>query len=460
MTIPKRLKTRNPIRTKKPWGKAITSYALLFVSLSIALFTPSSVHAASVYDDIVSPTDQLLVQSGADLFIVTDTWYDEAVDKCTGFATAYDDMIANDGAIAVSNYHVTTTIGGAIYSGVQITLKWGGSLDLTWTDYPSATPPYGTVTVPSFTEAYEFYASSGTLGCYEPGGSNTIIAMSEAYASPTQTQVTQPFFSTFNANYPSDYEGELIPATAGVSIDLKPEYTWSVKKDELDNGILNVAYMNNLPFSIGGTTYLNVSLMTSDWAAIDEDLGTVDTNPAFAANMNFNIGPDAGYFMFRVDNESPQSSPPAPDDATYNVSQVYYQFYWDGVSTITGNTVGCAIGTVCNPTKVAENQNNTLLNSLNIESFGLADIVTAPLAFFASLPTEADNCDPLQFPLMGTELELPCMRPIYEENLGEIFTIWQTVLVGGFSYYMGLKMFHRIKQISNPKDDSIEVVHL
>jgi len=101
-----------------------------------------------------------------------------------------------------------------------------------------------------------------------------------------------------------------------------------------------------------------------------------------------------------------------------------------------------------------------LFCELPIPTYGLTQAVLAPLDFVSKLPNA--QCTPvtLPMPLTLTDVNLPCMSPIYRDNFPVIFYTFQTIMTGLFAYYIGLRIFRSFKQITNPKDDSIETVDL
>jgi len=60
----------------------------------------------------------------------------------------------------------------------------------------------------------------------------------------------------------------------------------------------------------------------------------------------------------------------------------------------------------------------------------------------------------------GKNITLPCIKGIISSNYPTLFNIIQTVMVGLFLYFVAVNTFSRIKSISNPKNDQIEVTKL
>ena len=113
-------------------------------------------------------------------------------------------------------------------------------------------------------------------------------------------------------------------------------------------------------------------------------------------------------------------------------------------------------------------QDNPLLGNIfsdfSSNTFGLTSIITAPLPLIQSL--NSATCSDISLPLgifggvHDHKLVLPCMTPLYQNWLGDFFTLYQTITTGFIAYYVGLGFFNKIKQLKDPGNDKIEVVDL
>jgi len=104
--------------------------------------------------------------------------------------------------------------------------------------------------------------------------------------------------------------------------------------------------------------------------------------------------------------------------------------------------------------------NAELFCDLNLPTYGLTQAILSPLAFIGQIPT--NDCQPLVLPMPHgmTNITLPCMTPIYQTYFGSIFLLYQTILTGMFAYYVSLKLFGNVKDITNPRDDQVETAKL
>lgn len=98
--------------------------------------------------------------------------------------------------------------------------------------------------------------------------------------------------------------------------------------------------------------------------------------------------------------------------------------------------------------------------SLNVPTHGLTQAIITPLTFIAQIPTL--ECTPLALPMPHNmqNISLPCMTPIYQQYFPGILLLFQTILTGMFSYYVSIKLFGGVKEVTNPRDDQVETVKL
>lgn len=103
---------------------------------------------------------------------------------------------------------------------------------------------------------------------------------------------------------------------------------------------------------------------------------------------------------------------------------------------------------------------NTLFTDFSTNYFGISSIVTAPLSLINQLSSA--TCSPLvlPFPHSNKNLTLPCMTEIYEENFGQIFSLYQFLLLGFISYRLAVAFFYDIKKLKDPNNDEVEVMNL
>jgi len=121
-----------------------------------------------------------------------------------------------------------------------------------------------------------------------------------------------------------------------------------------------------------------------------------------------------------------------------------------------------AITDTINDTNVddAKGQASDFFVGFQDNDHGLSGVVTAPLEFLQSLT--ASQCTPLHFelPIVHNEVDLPCMKAIYEEHFGIFFTLWQSITTGLISYHVCINLYKKVRDLQNPKNDRIEVLNL
>lgn len=95
-------------------------------------------------------------------------------------------------------------------------------------------------------------------------------------------------------------------------------------------------------------------------------------------------------------------------------------------------------------------------------TFGLTSIITAPISILTNLSTASYTCEPVELPLpfLSTDLELPCMGSYYTTYLGDLYTLWQTVINGLVAYWVVVNLLKMVKDAKDPQKDQIEVLNL
>lgn len=95
-------------------------------------------------------------------------------------------------------------------------------------------------------------------------------------------------------------------------------------------------------------------------------------------------------------------------------------------------------------------------------TFGLTSILTAPITILNNLAGAEYTCSTVNLPLpyMSDDLELPCMNAYYTTYLGDLYTLWQTVINGIVSYFVIVGILRMVKDAKDPQKDKIEVLAL
>lgn len=117
---------------------------------------------------------------------------------------------------------------------------------------------------------------------------------------------------------------------------------------------------------------------------------------------------------------------------------------------------------ILNNTDISDSKNKgaNFFKNYNENSHGLSGVITAPLKFLQSLT--GSKCTPLKFqlPFVHNEVELQCMKSIYQTHFGVFYTLWQTITTGLIAYTVCLNFYKKIRDLQNPNNDKIEVLNL
>ena len=153
------------------------------------------------------------------------------------------------------------------------------------------------------------------------------------------------------------------------------------------------------------------------------------------------------------------------DNFNYDVKLKVVALKIDG-TTYSGTTQGSecgAAGGFCDGFAGA-NGTNPILKAFqtltNIQTFGLQAFLLAPINFVASLPSMANTCSPISFPLFGSNIQLQCLKPLYYSWSSTVMTIYTTLINAVVVYAVATKIFETIRNVSAPDKDRIEVVKL
>ena len=103
---------------------------------------------------------------------------------------------------------------------------------------------------------------------------------------------------------------------------------------------------------------------------------------------------------------------------------------------------------------------SSFFNDFTSQDFGLSQIITIPLNSIQSLTSK--TCTSLQVPIPFTNsnVSLPCMTDIYEDNFPSIYALWKTVSFGIVAYLIAIDIFHIVKGFKDPESDKVEVLDL
>lgn len=102
------------------------------------------------------------------------------------------------------------------------------------------------------------------------------------------------------------------------------------------------------------------------------------------------------------------------------------------------------------------------LDDFNVvgEDGGIITFVTAPLSSINGILNNTCSDINLPIPFTNKNLTLPCLTPIYQTHFNSILILYQTVITGIISYWIGLSLYKMIHGFTDPDSDRVEVVDL
>ena len=109
---------------------------------------------------------------------------------------------------------------------------------------------------------------------------------------------------------------------------------------------------------------------------------------------------------------------------------------------------------------VSNDTGTSFFDNFTDNDYGLSQIITIPLNTIQSLTSK--TCTSLQVPIPFTNsnVSLPCMTDIYEDNFSSIYALWKTVSFGIVAYLISIDIFHIVKGFKDPESDKVEVLDL
>lgn len=217
--------------------------SLLGLSLIVSsVFLPvSSVSAASPWDDVIDITDRLEIRENyGEAQDVTTDWSSYIRDSENEDCSSFQNAVSNNGVWAVSQYTGKNNGSSKVY------VWWSDSSDM----YIEAAEPYGT-------RGYSFlvrnHLYNNAIIEHDNNGDVRVLCSSHINVFAGETgggaaHTMRPFLSTATIEYPTDYQGEIVPDSVTIVTDLYPLVAYSV--DDLD---LLATYSRNLDSYIGNT---------------------------------------------------------------------------------------------------------------------------------------------------------------------------------------------------------------
>jgi len=429
--------------------KKCLSLLALFVlsSISLSVLSSTGANASSVYDGAIRQTETLSIISpnGAFNTSIADgqdtSWYHIAQESlcAQGFNIAFQNGdYAVSQVIADPNYG--SNYGGAGGHYVVVTFDHNNNAGTSSFDISNSSSVFTTPN--ETTQIVIRQQNNGNISksCTETqlyGFELPVLSSSGDVSAGLGTFVYLYRYYGFSVVYPPDYNGP-------TPVDVNPVPPNSKKPDiymsSMNNFVgtfsdRNFFTFDGIPFTCGEfVPQINVEVWTTHGESNETLLDSLSTSASSQFNYTFPTSPQTNDYRIVSYYSCPELS--------FNEVSFYdFQINSSG---------GLVAGIPC----TAE-----LFCSLNIPTYGLTTAILAPLAFVAQLPTQ--DCTPLNLPMpyLG-DIYMPCMTPIYQTYLGTTFLIFQTIMVGLFAYYISIRTFGTVKDLTNPRDDQVETVKL
>lgn len=250
--------------------------------------------------------------------------------------------------------------------------------------------------------------------------------------------------SNFNVTYPPGYAGEPIPDEVAPPVWFEPKYTWQVN----NAGLFNLQYVEQ---TLPGSGSVTLEKWTDDWAVLDTQLDNKSIPLFKQFNYSYEL-PAAGWYKVYIEYDSE-----APEGFT-DVREVVFEIYWNGASFIQGGNENTDDGIDGVYNNLSGGGILSIFNSLNIEMYGLQNLIVAPLNFIQTLPGR--TCAAISIPILGTNQPMPCLKQYYDASVPELISLYQTILTGLVAWGVGFGVFRIIKDVNTPQNDRIEVTRL
>lgn len=402
----------------------------------VALLTPQIANASSIYDNSYQTTNRLTIKKSGcdeqdislkyvDMIYNSSKWSGSNNTEIENAIQAVKDSYASDnGNYAISNHYVNADRTDAIFIFTQ------NSSQLTWNA--------NGVWLDGYSNANTTTLRIQKTGCNDTDYAVTIIGGRDLSISMTDSSVKNFIVFTNNPNYPTDYEGQLIQESMPILNDMTFTYSITPVKDE--GGQVQMIYtgVKNDMTSHCGVRF-NI---------LNDDLSVLDSKVLGQTEVYNYTGLTSGNYWLKVTQNA--CSPFITDTKLKEVPiHVTYEGRFlagiaDG-STSEGNLAQLPAWFYdANPL---------------FESFGLLRAINAPINAIKGLLVQ--TCSPFTLPILDKNINIPCLKStFYAPYLGNVLTIYQVVMTGGFGYIVTLNVMTTVKNALNPDDDKIEVLNL
>lgn len=490
-------------------GLYLLSFAVLSTSLSVLFSGVSS--AASAYDDHYHKITTAPIQkqnyygttcSAVDVSTdfasrILSGEYNGSTEQRNSMRTSFQNALDNGrwGVSVRQNFEGPN----GWYTFAQVYWTENASLSLNWDIYPQGvvatgsgvkSASLGMILSDCNIYAYNFDTSAGIVS----NGEKVDTTLPYNEVSTWRASNTLLNIDDANRNIPFGYEGESI-SNGTIKTKVLPDIDYEVvgKTIKFKYNGQNVPFTpcsanwmitktNYQPDDFQSNTFLGTLEDAWDgWQDLTGASGANDSNnhvldfrykKSVSDQQTYTVDEYGNYYIALGLNTHWEGAPRLDcgdsgdsDNFNYDVKLKVVALKIDG-TTYSGTTEGSecgAAGNFCDGFAGA-NGTNPILKAFqtltNIQTFGLQAFLLAPINFVASLPSMANTCSPISFPLFGSSIQLQCLKPLYYSWSSTVMTIYTTLINAVVVYAVATKIFETIRNVSAPDKDRIEVVKL
>ena len=114
-----------------------------------------------------------------------------------------------------------------------------------------------------------------------------------------------------------------------------------------------------------------------------------------------------------------------------------------------------------NNSNVDDNVGSSFFNDFTDEdNGGISGIIKAPLVLINSLLGSTNSCNDLSFPILSTNVSLPCGSLLWSKVPSDVLTIYHTIICGYLSFILLKKLYKDIEDLKNPNDSEVKTTDL
>lgn len=326
--------------------------------------------------------------------------------------------------------------------------------------------------------AYEFNGNSGVAGISTSSqlctdgvcvNATRLSNNSAQFYQSSSTVLTNPITAIFVRVYSG------VPANSIATLSFKMVGDWRSRF---------VGFSSNAQFTI----------LQTDYGVFDNNTYITVTVYVRQGTTTFNLQPDGGSMIFDYGSSSnvlqfminpiswAELSTPITDSSLNGIrsslENIYSSNYTqEGLLQSLNNKIDELNNKSDENTQAVKDVNNSINNSdtsaassdgasffngFSTDTSGLTSIITAPLNLIKNITSS--SCSAVALPLPqwfgGSNLNLPCLRSIYEENFGALYEIYKIITFGIIAYWVCVRVMAMVKGFKDPEDDGVEVLEL